>query len=418
MILMDDTAQLNATAEPLGLTAAVVSDTDASVSPPLGGDRAGPLKIERVRTPAHLRDFIVLPRLIYEGMSGYVAPLDYERRQMLDPRHNSFFTHGHAAYWIATRNGRPLGRISAQIDHAAVGPDAADIGLFGCLDAIDDGKVVKALFAAAEAWLRQQGRRVARGPFLLSINGETGLLMEGQHEPPMTLLPWHPAYLDARVREAGYLLTRSLFCFDYKKADVVTEHRLDWLSTMQWRAGITARDIRLDDLDADMEKARQIFNDGWKDNWGFTPTTQSDVRSLTKQFKPMLLSQAGFFIEVHGEPAAFMLAVPNLFDLAAGLGPTPSLLGWIKLLIRMKRAKYHSFRIILLGMTSKYRSGGLRTAIAAVMIEEMARRAAALGVDQAIAGWVLDNNPLSQSLMRIGLRKSHTYGVYEKTLVD
>ncbi|UTD29269.1 hypothetical protein [Bradyrhizobium sp. WD16] len=415
---MDDAAQPHAGSAPLGPAEAIAGDTDASVSSALGGDPARTLRIERVRTRAQLRDFIVLPRLIYDGLAGYVAPLDYERRQMLDPRHNSFFTHGHAAYWIATRNGRPLGRISAQIDHAAVGADASDIGLFGCLDAIDDGEVVKALFAEAESWLCQQGRRVARGPFLLSINGESGLLIEGQQEPPMTLLPWHPTYLDARVREAGYVLARSLFCFEYKKADVATEHRLDWLSTMQWRAGITTRDIRLDDLDADMEKARQIFNDGWKSNWGFTPTTQSDVRSLTRQFRPMLLSQAGFFIEVHGEPAAFMLAVPNLFDLTTGLGPAPSLLGWIKLLIRMKRAKYHSFRIILLGMTSKYRTGGLRTAIAAVMIEEMARRAAALGVDQAIAGWVLDNNPLSQSLMRIGLRKSHSYGVFEKTLID
>ncbi len=72
---------------------------------------SSPLTIEQVHTGAQLRDFIVLPRLIYSGMPGFVAPLDYERRQMLDPRHNSFFTHGRAAYWIAMRNGRPQGRI-------------------------------------------------------------------------------------------------------------------------------------------------------------------------------------------------------------------------------------------------------------------------------------------------------------------
>ena len=214
-----------------------------------------PLGIERVRTPAQLREFIVLPRLIYDGMPGFVPPLDYERRQMLDPRHNPFFSHGHAAYWIARRNGRPLGRISAQIDLAAVGPDASDVGLFGCLDAIDDGDVVNALFKAAEAWLRQQGRRIARGPFLLSINGEFGLLLDGQLEPPMTLLPWHPAYLDSRVRNAGYTLARSLYCFDYRSADFPPARRVEMLSNVRARAGITTRDIRLDHLDADMETA-------------------------------------------------------------------------------------------------------------------------------------------------------------------
>lgn len=392
-----------------GHLAAVAADRD---------DRDGPLTIERVRSRRQLRDFIILPRLIYDGMPGYVAPLDFERRQMLDPRHNPFFTHGEAAYWMAMRNGRAVGRISAQIDYAAVGPDAENIGLFGCLDAIDDGEVVKALFATAETWLRRHGRRVARGPFLLSINGESGLLLDGQLEPPMTLFPWHPGYLDARVREAGYTLVRSLFNFAYDREQLKPESRINWLSALQWRGGITTRDIRLDDLDADMELARQIFNDGWKDNWGFTPTTPSDVQALTRQFKPMLLSRAGGFIEVDGEPAAFLLAIPNLFDLAEGLGPAPSPIGWLRLLIRMKRAKYRSFRLILLGMAAKYRNGPLRTPIAGTIIEELWKRALDLGVDQAIAGWVLDNNPLSQSLARIGLRKSHTYGVYEKTLVD
>lgn len=374
--------------------------------------------IERVRTRAQLHDFIVLPRAIYAGMPGYVAPLDYERQQMLDPGRNSFFTHGYAAYWIATQDGRPLGRISAQIDHAATGPDAADIGLFGCLDAIDDGDVVKALLATAEAWLRQHGRRVARGPFLMSINGESGLMLQGQHEPPMTLLPWHPTYLDVRLRDAEYVLVRSLLCFEYNKPDLEAVHRLEHFSTIRSRAGIVTRDIRLDDLDAEMELARRIFNDSWQNNWGFTPTTQSDVHSLTRQFKPMLSSRSGCFIEVDGEPAAFMLGIPNLFDISAGFGPVPSPISWLKLLFRIKRARYHSFRIVLLGMTPKYRGSALRTAIAAVMIEELWKRAQALGIDRATAGWVLDNNPLAQSLARIGLRKSHTYGVYEKVIVD
>ena len=131
----------------------------------------------------------------------------------------------------------------------------------------------------------------------------------------------------------------------------------------------------------------------------------------------MLLSEAGFFIDVHGEPAAFMLAISNLFDLTAGIGAAPSIFGWMKFLIRMRRARYRSFRVILLGMTSKYNKSILRSAIAAVMFEEMWRRAAAFGLDGGIAGWVLDNNPLSQSLTHMGLRRSHTYGVYEKSLV-
>ena len=151
--------------------------------------------VERVRTRAELTEFIALPRRLYDGMSGFVAPLDHERRQMLDPKKSAFFTHGVASYWIARRGGTAVGRVSAQIDFAADEPDAREIGLFGCLDVVDDGEVVAALLRTAEAWLRERKRRIVRGPFLLSINGEPGLLVEGQGESPVTLLGWHPAYL-------------------------------------------------------------------------------------------------------------------------------------------------------------------------------------------------------------------------------
>jgi hypothetical protein len=183
--------------------------------------------IECVRTRAQLGRFVTLPRLLYDGMPGYVAPLDHERYQLLDPRKSPFFTHGYAAYWVASRNGKPVGRISAQIDLAAEGPDAAAIGMFGCLDAIDDRDVVAALLGTAEDWLRRHGRRIARGPFLLSINGETGLLIEGQTRPPMTLMPWHPPYLADLVRAAGYALAMMVRGYDLTFDQAGTDPRAD-----------------------------------------------------------------------------------------------------------------------------------------------------------------------------------------------
>jgi hypothetical protein len=54
--------------------------------------------IERVVSRPQLARFITLPRRLYAGTPGYVAPLDHERYQLLDPRKSPFFTHGYASY--------------------------------------------------------------------------------------------------------------------------------------------------------------------------------------------------------------------------------------------------------------------------------------------------------------------------------
>ncbi len=289
--------------------------------------------IEPVRNRTQLTEFIRLPRHLYHGMPGYVPPLDIERRELLDPKKSPFFSHGYAAYWIARRKGHPVGRVSAQIDQLS-GPSApSDLGLFGCLDAIDDREVIAELLHTAEEWLRRHNRRHIRGPFLLSINGETGLLIEGQSEPPVTLLPWHPAYLNQYLREAGYVCAMRLFSYvlELKKFSIERLHQLD---VLRQGNNFSVRSMDLDNFETEMEIGRKLFNDGWQNNWGFTPGSVADTRGLARAFKPFLLRDGGFFISVRDEPAAFALSIPNIFEITSDIGPVPSLLGWFRLAIR------------------------------------------------------------------------------------
>jgi hypothetical protein len=377
------------------------------------------LTIDRVRTRAELSEFITLPRLLYKDFPDYVAPLDHERRQLLDPRKSAFFTHGVACYWIARRDGTAVGRVSAQIDFAAVGPDAREIGMFGCLDTIDDGEVVAALLRAAEDWLRERKRRTIRGPFLLSIAGEPGLLIEGQWQSPTTLLGWHPAYLAGHVREAGYATATRLYCFNCKQEELKEESdtQRQAAAAMLARANVVIRDMRLDNLAADMEIARRIVNDGWRRNWGYTPVTESDVRALASQFKPFLSTDSGFFIETRGEPAAIMLAIPNLFDIMTDIGPAPGPFGWAKLMFRIWRQRYRSYRVVLVGLISKYQNSVLGSVITGVTFAEEGRRLRARGAD-VVLGWVQeDNHALLKAFDALGFRSSRTYSVYEKHLI-
>ena len=98
------------------------------------------------------------------------------------------------------RDGRDVGRISAQIDRLVKDPA---VGHFGMIAAEDEPQVFAALFAAAEAWLRERGKHRVLGPFNLSINEEIGLLVDGFDTPPMMLMGHDPRYAGAADRGAG-----------------------------------------------------------------------------------------------------------------------------------------------------------------------------------------------------------------------
>jgi hypothetical protein len=106
-------------------------------------------------TPVHgladVREFVSLPYRLHAG-TPWIPPLKLERYMFLNRRTNPFFKHGEAEYFIARRGGRAVGRISAQINHAANEHHARRWGNFGFLEFEDDQEIVEALLAAWSGW--------------------------------------------------------------------------------------------------------------------------------------------------------------------------------------------------------------------------------------------------------------------------
>src|SRR2546421_11701535 len=153
-----------------------------------------PLEIRPVSSRRDLARFIRLPWRIYRNHPLWVPPLVYERKRFLDRGKNPFFTHGEAEYFLALRDGEPVGRITAQIDRDFNDFHKNDWGMFGFFETDEDPKTANALLGAAEGWLRERGRDRMVGPMDFTTNDECGLLIEGHEHPPIILCPWHHPY--------------------------------------------------------------------------------------------------------------------------------------------------------------------------------------------------------------------------------
>ncbi len=377
-----------------------------------------PVTIRPVSSKRDLAQFLALPRRIYAQFEDFTAPLDHDRAQLIDPKKSAFWTHGEAAYWLACdTDGSPVGRISAQVDHLATGPGHQGAGFFGCLDTIDDAEVVATLLDTARQYLAGRGKSVMRGPFTLSINAESGLLIEGFTAPAMVLMPWHPPYLRAHLEAAGCTLVKTLnsYAFDRRGSDLA--RRLENLGMERRRKGFGIRSMRMDHLDEDAELGRVLFNGSWAANWGFVPVSQAEMKAMIRAFKPLLKAEYGVFVEKNGELVGFALFLPNVFEITGDLGGAPSPLGWLKLLWRGLTRRFSGGRAVLFGVAPKLVGSVSGASVSLILVDELMRRAATTGVQDLECGWILDDNYAMTSVVEwLGAQSTRRFGVFETSI--
>jgi hypothetical protein len=346
-----------------------------------------------------------------------VPPLLLERLAHLDPKKNPYFEHAEVAYWLAYRGERAVGRISAQVDRLHLERHGDATGHFGFLEAADDPEVFAALFETAESWLRSRGMRRATGPFTLSINDETGLLVEGFDAPPYLMMGHGPRYYGARVEAAGYRKARDLIAYAFDVAAPPPPAARRMLARFAKGAGLRFRPIEMDRFEEELQTVVDIFNDAWSDNWGFVPMTPAEVRHLGRSLKPILCAGYAWIGEAGGEPAAMTVTLPNLNEAIADLGGRLFPLGWAKLLWRLKVRGTQSARMPLMGVRKKYQGSPRGAALALGVIEAVRSWHAEHGAKQAELSWVLeDNRPTRDIIELVGGRPYKTYRVYEKAL--
>jgi hypothetical protein len=381
---------------------------------PAAGDA---IEIAEVRSRAELDRFIRLADRLNRDDPAWVPPLHAERVAALTPGKNPYFEHAEARFWIARRSGRDVGRISAQEDRLARGPDGGRVGHFGLLAAEDDPAIFAALLATAESWLAARGLRQVLGPFSLTVNEETGLLVDGFDTPPMLMMPHDPPYAGRHVEAAGYAKAKDLLAYlcDDRTADLPPAAAA--IAARPLPEGVTIRPMRKSAVRQEVELLTKIFNDAWSGNWGFVPLTPAEVDHMARMLRPLLHERLVWFAELRGEPAAFIVCLPNLNEAIRDLGGKLLPFGWAKLLWRLKVSGVATGRVPLFGVRRGLAGSGLSRALPFHLMAVLRREALAMGFRAMEFSWVLEENmPMRRIAEAVGGRPYKTYRVYQKAL--
>lgn len=372
--------------------------------------------VRAISSRRDLRRFVQFPSDLYADDPLWIAPLRQEIRGRLSAR-NPYFEHAQAAYFLAEREGRVVGRITAQVCELARKHHGADTGHFGFFECEDSPKTAEQLFRAAEEWLSQKGMNRVLGPFSLSINEEIGVLVDGFHRPPSLLMGHHLPYYDTLITGAGYEKEMDAYAYYMDITGPYPRLARRVLDRAESNPRLDVRCIKKGNFKREMRRALDLFREAWVDNWGYVPPTEAEIDRITQDLSLIIGRGTVMFATVDGETAGFMVVLPNinefLGDLDGRLFPT----GWLRLLCRIKWAHFDTVRVPLLGIRKQHQSNSTGAALTMLLIARCREIFLSQGVTHCEMSWVLENNgPMQAVLGMADMPADKTYRVYAKSL--
>ena len=321
------------------------------------------VQVVPVRTPEQREAFLRLPWKIYRDDPYWVPPLLSEERKHLSPRHNPFFQHAEVELFLALRDGEPVGRIEAHIDHNYNEFHDERTGQFGFFESVPDREVAHALFDTVVEWHRQRGMETLLGPLSFSTNDIAGLLVEGFQMPPVFLMAYNPPYYPELLESYGFQKAKDLLAYriDLDDAFWSRTHRiLQRLEPLMKRAaeqGFTIRNINLRDFRNEVRRIMAIYNDAWSANWGFVPLTDAEIYQIATDLKRVVIPDLAKIVEHHGTPVAFAVVLPDFNQAIKPLNGRLFPFGILKFL--WHRRKIDGLRVFTLGIRRGYRKRGV-----------------------------------------------------------
>ena len=372
------------------------------------------LTVIPARSKQEFDQFMDLPWSLYERGSLWTPGLKSQDRELLTPGEHPFWESARRELFLVLRDGRAIGRIAAIVDEKYNAYANEKCGAFGFFECANDPEAAHALLDAAYGWLAAQGMRFMRGPLNPSANYTCGLLVHGFDLAPTIMMPWNPPYY-AELLETWHLRKeQDLFAYQIERSRLTPP---EWLSEevtrLKAEARFTCRTSSKATLAEDIRAMLELYKVSWAKNWGFSPLSDGEAEQHVKELKSVLDPEFFVLFFHNGEPAAGMVALPDMAPLLRRLNGKlgiSALWHWWQ-----SRAEIRGgYRIILFGIREEFRLMGLPLLLLDFMLEKARQHPHFQWVE---GSWVLeDNTPVNDLLEDFSGQLTKRYRIYRREI--
>ena len=322
--------------------------------------------VKEVKTKAEQKAFLEFPLDMYRDNPNFVPPLYGDEKKIFsdDYVYNDTCETG---YWLAYRDGKVVGRISAILQRASNEKHNEKRVRFTRFDAIDDQEVADALFGAVEQFAVERGMNAVCGPLGFSDLEREGLLVEGFDQLSTFEEQYNAEYYGKLIEGCGY------------------QKEVDWVeSKLHAPAPETAAKLKklseqvLKKYDLHIGEAKNVndfldrYKDGffdlldvaYEDIYGTVPFTPGMKKMMIDNFRLIIdLEHVVCILDKNGKVVCLGLCFPSIAKaVQKSRGHlTPAAL--VRLLMAIKRPKIIDLGLI--AVAPEYVNTGIPAVIAA-----------------------------------------------------
>ena len=320
------------------------------------------ITIQEISGTRGLKKFAKFPINLYKGNEYYVPALVLDEVGTLNSKNNPAFDFCESVYYMAYKDGEPVGRIAGIINHKANEKSGAKAGRFGFVDFIDDKEVSKALFNAVEKWAKSKGMTEIHGPLGFTDMDPEGTLVEGFDQLSTMSAIYNYPYYPQHIESMGYEKAIDWVEYKIKVPECVPEkhQRISDIVQRKYNLRIlkfkSASDVYKGNYG---QKIFDLINNAYADLYGYSTLSQRQIDYYVKMYIPLLrLENVTAIVDEQDDLIAVGIAIPSLSKALQKSRGRLFPFGFIHLLKALK-GKNDGVDLLLVAVRPDYQSKGV-----------------------------------------------------------
>lgn len=370
------------------------------------------MNIIRVVDKKSRKEFLEVPKILYENDNIWVCPLDEDIESIFDPERNIYYEHGEAERWIIRDEHRQLaGRIAAFIDFNSAYTYDQPTGSIGFFECINNKEAAFLLFDTARDWLKEKGMEAMDGPVNFGERDKYwGLLVEGFTQPSFEVAYNHMYYREL-FESYGF---KTYFKQEGFHLDLTKKIPDRFIKIAEWvmkKSGYRFEHMSWKKLDKQIPDFVQVYNTAWDSfNENFKPLESDYVIKTLKKVKP-IIDEEFIWLAYHNDiPISTYLMYPDVNQILKYFNGKLNLFNKLKFLYLVKKKTMTRARGVLMGVIPKYQGLGIESVFIMKLVKVFERKPHYTELEFS---WVGDFNPkMRKMFLSVGSVPAKHYITY------
>ena len=358
-----------------------------------------PVEIRPVRSRRELRQFVNFPERLYKDNPYYVPKLVFDQMDTLDQEKGAAQEFCDSVLYMAYKDGEPVGRVAAIVNHKANEQWNHKEVRFGWYDFIEDPEVAKALMDKVEEFGRKHRMESVVGPLGFTDFDPEGMLVEGFDRVSTMALIYNFPYYNDYLEQMGFGKDTDWIEYRVTVPTVMPERWPRLEKIIKERANVhlrplTRKIIREEDYGM---KVFRCINDCYKDLYNFTvlPDHMSE-KYLGFYLSILDLDYLSMVENEKNELVAFGISMPSIVKALQKSRGKLFPFGWFWILKSLFVKHEGEAELLLVGVHPEYQNSGVNT----LVFMDMFRKYNKFGIKFAETNAILETNLKNQGQFR------------------